>query len=506
LASHHNLAKWDHRLTISCEQSVNAVLEALTETGLRVVFVIDKRGRLIGSVSDGDVRRGILAGYQLDSSVVSIMNPNFISFSNKVLEAEVGRHLSDRVNVIPILDSVGRPTSFVSRKTFKYIPAAEPSLNGNEMSYVVDCIESGWISSQGTYVRAFEEAFANYVGIPKGHALTVCNGTVALQLALAALRIGPGDEVIVPDLTFAATLNAVLHVGAEPVIVDVHPTNFTIAPEKIRDAISDRTKAIIPVHLYGQMCEMQDIQDIAHSKNLVVLEDAAEALGSKFAGKHAGTLGQAGAFSFFANKLITTGEGGMVVFKSKEVADRARILRDHGMDPSKRYWHLEAGYNFRMTNIQAAIGLAQIEKVQDLLSSKISLARAYSDRLGDLQHFLFLPEKIPHTIHSYWAYVVLFKNDFSADDISQIITIMLENNVEARPIFFPMHQMPAYAHLKRVGTCNASETASSRAIALPSSPSLNAEQIEDICFVFRSAVNRVSAEKLVAGQSRTIDA
>jgi perosamine synthetase len=254
------------------------------------------------------------------------------------------------------------------------------------------------------------------------------------------------------------------------------------------------------------MCEMQPIQDIARSNNLVVVEDAAEALGSRFAGKHAGTLGQAGTFSFFANKLITTGEGGMVVFKSKEVADRARILRDHGMDPSQRYWHLEAGYNFRMTNIQAAIGLAQIERVQDLLSSKISLARAYLDRLGDLQDFLFLPQTIPDNIHSYWAYVVLFKEDFSADDINQIIKIMLENNVEARPIFFPMHQMPAYAHLKRVGTCSASDNASSRAIALPSSPLLDAGQIEDICFVFRSAVNRVSAEKLVAGQSRISDA
>ena len=228
------------------------------------------------------------------------------------------------------------------------LPVMEPSLNGNELQYVIDCIKTGWISSQGLYVKRFEAEFASYLGVPE--AVSCANGTVALHLALAALGIGAGDEVIVPDLTFAASINAVLHSGATPVLVDVRRDTWTIDTDSLQSLMTPRTRAIMPVHLYGRASHMDELRAIAKAHGVLLIEDAAEALGASYRGAMLGSLGDAGTFSFFGNKLITTGEGGMVVYRDAKAAARARILRDHGMDPKRRYWHLEVGYNYRLTN------------------------------------------------------------------------------------------------------------------------------------------------------------
>lgn len=485
-------------LTVGEETSLRDVLRALDRTGLRVVFIADVTGRLVGAISDGDIRRGLIAGHELDEAASAVMNRNFVVLPDSLPEDEARTHVSDRILVIPMVDTDGRPTRFLFRKDPAYIPAAEPVLGGNELAYVVDCVKSGWISSQGSYVSAFESAFANYTGTGAGQAVTVSNGTVALQLALATLGVGPGDEVVVPDLTFAATLNAVLHVGATPVIVDVHPNDLTIDPDAVRTAITPNTRAIMPVHLYGQMCDMKALDKIAKAHGLLLIEDAAEALGSQLGNRHAGTIGDAGTYSFFANKLITTGEGGMVVFSDPEMARRARMLRDHGMDPKKRYWHLEPGFNFRLTNMQAAIGLAQLERIDDLLGAKLRLAEGYRERLADLTEFLVLPDPVPNSVHSYWNFVVLFRDDFEGDAAERMISFMRARQIDLRGLFFPMHEMPPYAGLRRIGQCPNSVAASRRGVAFPGSPKLTEVQIEDICSTFRQGINMLEVERLAA--------
>ena len=481
-------------LLIAKDSTIKQVLESLDRTGQRIVFAVDADDRVVGAISDGDVRRGFLRGQTLADSAEGIMQREFVSMSHDTPREDAEAQISDRITVVPLLDADGRAVDFVRRRENTYIPAAEPYLGGNELAYVTDCVETGWISSQGSYVTAFEKAFQDYTGC--GHAVSVSNGTVALQLALAAHGIGPGDEVITPDLTFAATLNSVIHQGATPVLVDIHPEELNILVDRIEPAITERTRAIMPVHLYGQSARMDEIMAIADKHDLVVIEDAAEALGTRLHGQHAGTFGHAGTFSFFANKLVTTGEGGMVSFRDAETAARARMLRDHGMQPDKRYWHLEPGFNFRMTNLQAAIGVAQMERIDELLDGKRALADAYYRKLEDLQDILILPRAIDDSLHSFWNFVVLFRDHHQAGVVERLIDFMRDRQIDVRRVFYPMHVMPPYENLPRPGGAENSLSVSQRGLALPASPKLSPEQVEDICQTLRQGLTMLDTERL----------
>ena len=250
-------------------------------------------------------------------------------------------------------------------ETNKFLPVAEPDLGPLEERYLLDAFQSGWISSIGEYIQRFEEGFAKFCGA--GHGIAVSSGTVAIHLALLAAGVGPGDEVIVPTLTFVGTVSPVKYVGATPVFVDSEPEIGTLDPQAVEKAITSRTKAIIVVHLYGHPADMDPILDIARKYELIVIEDAAEAHGAKYKGRPVGSFGNCATFSFYGNKILTTGEGGMIVTNDKDLADRIRFLKDHAMDPNRRYWHPEVGYNYRITNLQAAIGCAQLERFNELL-------------------------------------------------------------------------------------------------------------------------------------------
>lgn len=320
------------------------------------------------------------------------------------------------------------------------IPVSKPALIGREKEYVTDCIESSWISSTGKYISLFEEEFARYLGVR--HALSCCNGTVALHLALLALGIGAGDEVIIPTLTYVATANAVRYMGATPVLADSDAETWNIDPEKIESLITQRTKAIIPVSLYGHPCEMDTIMEIAKRHALFVVEDAAEALGSKYRGRPCGSMADVSTFSFYGNKTITTGEGGMVVTNDDALAQKIRLLKGQGMDPKRRYWFPVVGYNYRMTNIEAAIGLAQLENVEKFVEKRRTIARWYGKYLADVPG-ITLPVEKDYAHHSYWMYSILIEEGFgkSRDDVMEHL---LEKGVETRPFFYPMHIMPVY--------------------------------------------------------------
>jgi perosamine synthetase len=358
----------------------------------------------------------------------------------------------------------------VSTRERRFIPVAETVLDGNEKKYVLDCLDTGWISGSGKYVDDFEREFAAFCGVE--HAVSVSNGTAGLHVALLALGVGPGDEVIVPDLTYVASANAVTYCGAKPVLADVDPSIWTLDPEDVARKISPATKAIMPVHLYGHPADIDPILELASEHNLHVVEDAAEAHGAEYKGRRVGGLGDVGVFSFFGNKIITTGEGGMITTNDKELADKVRLLKGQGMDTARRYWFPVVGYNYRMTNIQAAIGLAQLERIEWFIEKKREVAALYDEALRSLpvitQHEAVWANSV------YWLYSICLPEEFDRD---KIMTRLLEHGVETRPFFHPMHHLPAYHQRDGDSALPVTTNLAARGINLPSSALLTHDDI-----------------------------
>lgn len=358
------------------------------------------------------------------------------------------------------------------------IPIMEPWLDHQEIDLVMDCLNSGWISSQGKYIAEFEEAFSGFCGTRFGVATS--NGTTALHLALLTLGIGPGDEVIVPALSFIATANVVVYTGAQPVFADVDEKTWTINPSLLRTLITDRTKAMIPVHLYGHPADMGPIMKLAEEYHLWVVEDAAEAHGAEYKGKKAGSLGHMGCFSFYGNKIISTGEGGMIVTDNPDWVEKARILRDHGMSKERKYWHPVLGYNFRMTNIQAAIGLGQMNKIEKIIDQKRKIAQTYSRGLEGVKGIVLPPEETWGK-SVFWLYSILIRPE-TGKKRDDLIEYLHQSQVASRPLFFPMPDMPFYATGDHFP---AAQKISEQGISLPSGFALTAEQIHTIIELIR---------------------
>jgi perosamine synthetase len=345
--------------------------------------------------------------------------------------------------------------------TGSMIPIAKVDISGNEKSYLAEAIESEWISSTGKFVKLFEEKFETDIGVT--YATAVTNGTVALHLALLSLEIVGGDEVIVPGLTYIATVNAVSYVGATPVIVDVYKDNWTIDITEIEKAITSRTKAIIVVHIYGQVANMSEIMKLASKYGLYVVEDVAEAPFSKFLDKHTGSIGHIGVFSFFGNKSLTTGEGGMVTTNSTELATKIKMLMNQGQPPGKRYFHSIIGYNYRMTNLCAAIGLGQLERWSEIQSKRKKIFETYQELLENVKGLDF-PLENPKSISSPWMFTLLLPNGVSNDAVVQS---MLELDIETRPTFTTIPNLPPYKSVKCQNDLGISNEISRRGISLP---------------------------------------
>lgn len=374
------------------------------------------------------------------------------------------------------------------------VPVASTLFLGNEKKYVDDCMESGWVSSAGKYVTLFERAFAEHCGVK--HAIACCNGTVALHLALLALGVGPGDEVIVPTLTFVATPNAVVHCGAQPVFVDSELQTWNLDPEQVEAKITPRTKGIIAVHLYGHPARMSALREIADRHNLFLLEDAAEAHGAMCDGKIAGSLGDAAAFSFYANKIVTTGEGGMVVTDDDALAARARLLHGQGMDPNRRYWHPIIGYNYRMSNLAAAIGLAQLETIDRQIELRARVAKLYQDHLCGLPGVELQPVQ-SWARHVYWMFsVVLDPDEWPERD--SVMAKMSELGVETRPVFYPAHSMPPYADSVKGENFPVAERLSRNGISLPTWGGLTEEDVRYVCESLQSCRSKSAGFNTVA--------
>lgn len=362
------------------------------------------------------------------------------------------------------------------------IPLCIPEIRGNEWKYVKECIDTNWVSSVGSYVNLFEEKFAEYVKAEK--AIVTMNGTAALELALVTLGIGEGDEVIVPSMTFISPVNTIKYVGAVPVFCDSCRDTFVMDAEKIEELITPKTKAIMPVHIYGHPVDMDKVIEIANKYNLYVIEDATEALGSTYKGKMLGTIGHMGAFSFNGNKLITTGAGGMLVTLNSEYGERAKFLSTQTkvVTENKAFYHPEVGYNFRMPNLLAAFGVAQLENVEEYLKIKIENAKYYNELLKDVKG-IFLPVEKKWAKNCYWLYSVMIEDNYGITR-DELIKKLQEEGIESRPFFMAVHEMPPYKDCRH-GDMSVTKELCNRGINLPSSVSLTKEQISIICSVIK---------------------
>jgi perosamine synthetase len=355
------------------------------------------------------------------------------------------------------------------------IPVYRPSIGEREKRYVAEALDSGWVSSKGAFLDRFEKDFAAYLGA--AHGVSASNGTVSLHLAFAALGLGPGDEVIVPTLTYIASVNAIAYTGATPVFVDSDPTCWNLDPSLIERAITPRTRAIEAVHLYGHPTDMDPILDVAARHGLYVVEDAAEAHGALYKGRKVGAIGTVGSFSFFGNKIITTGEGGMLITSDDELADHARHLRGQGVSPTRTYWHDILGFNYRLTNVAAAMGCAQLERIEETLAAKSIVAGWYRRYLEGLEG-VTIQGQAPWATCVYWMNSILVAPDLRDPLMAQLAA----EGIETRPFFHAAHKMPVYRSSE---VFPVAERLSVSGINLPSYAELEEEQVIAICDAIR---------------------
>ena len=474
------------KITVSCKGSIREVLQAIDRGALGVVLLVDPDSeRFVGLVTDGDVRRALLKGLGLESSVAEVKHPETITAKVDMSMDEISAMFSKPIRVVPVLDDGRKVVDLAIFDTRVHFPVAEPRFGDAELKYVSECVLTGWVSSAGKFVERFEKQFSEFCQTQ--YAVSTSNGTTALHLCLLALGIGPEDEVIVPTLTFIATANAATFTGATPVFVDSEIESWNMDADGIERALSPKTKAIIPVHLYGHPANMTRILDIARKYNLAVIEDAAEAHGALYKGKKVGSLGNLGVFSFYGNKTITTGEGGMIVTDNKNLAEKIRILRDHGMDPQRRYWHSVLGYNYRLTNIQAALGVGQMERIDQIVEQKRKNAALYHKGLQDVPG-ITLPPEAAWAKNIYWLYSILIDEKKFGLSSQELGDRLKKRGIETRPLFSPVHQQPIYNTGQYLPI---SERLSRNGLSLPSSVNLNGDQIERIIQEIRNIKSHI---------------
>jgi perosamine synthetase len=367
------------------------------------------------------------------------------------------------------------------------IPVNEPLLNGNEKKYLNECIDTGWISSEGPFIKKFEEGMAKYVG--RKHAIAVSNGSVAIDAAIVALGIGQGDEVILPTFTIISCASAIVRAGAIPVVVDCDPKTYNIDVTKIEERITKKTKAIMVVHIYGLPCDMDPILALAKKHNLKILEDAAEMHGQKYKGKKCGSFGDISTFSFYPNKHITTGEGGMILTDNDSLAEHCRSLRNLCFKPEKRFVHDELGWNFRMTNLQAALGVAQLERIETFVEKKRWMGKLYTEKLRDIDIFQLAIPETNYAKNIYWVFPIVLKKDYK-HDAESFCKILGSKGIGNRPFFWNMHEQPV---LKKMGLyANESlphaENIARRGFYVPSGLGVTEEQITEVCRVLKESL------------------
>jgi perosamine synthetase len=414
--------------------------------------------------------------------------------SDDPIATAMGERDSPRDPTIPGPDPIVSPCASVpSDGAYRsgFIPVSDTALEGNELRYLTECVSSNWISSAGSFVSRFENAFAAAVGCEFGVACST--GTAALHLALAAVGIGPGDEVIIPAFTMIAVANTVEYTRARAVLIDAEPRSWNLDPSLVEEKIGPHTKAIIAAHTYGCPADMAALRGLAAAHDLVLIEDAAEAQGARCDGRPAGSLGKVASFSFYANKIITTGEGGMVTTNDRPIAEKARKLRGHAFSDERHFWHEMVGFNYRMTNLQAAVGLAQTERLVQLVERRLENARRYSAALSRIRG-LTLPPDPPGRRNVFWMYSILVEEEFgcSRDELRRHLAA---RGIETRTFFIPIHLQPIYRDRYQDQSYPIAEALCRKGLYLPSGPGLSMASIEFIAREIACVASRPQQSK-----------
>jgi perosamine synthetase len=439
-------------------------MDAINRNGLRGVFVVDHNYKYKGIVTDQDFRRN--SAWEKSDSVERVAKYGFVI--DGAIEPHL-RHerLTERFNLVAVLDG-GFIIDYIAGLSKSYIPIAEPSLSSNELKCVIDAVSSGWVSGAGRFIDEFEEALCAALGV-KDNITAVTNGTVAIELALRAFGVGKEDEVIVPNLTFAATINAVLNVGATPVLVDVNEDDWNIDAEEVIENISQRCKAVICVDLYGVPTQSQELYEVCKQKNIKLIRDSAESLGGRIDGYSVCSFCDAATFSFFANKIVTTGEGGAVWIRDEEIFRKLSLIKNHGMSKTRKYWHEMVGTNARMTNVQAAIGVGQLARIDDLLDKRTQIHKIYTEKFS--HYNLSYQRPRPGISPICWLFTVRF----GSQHIRDLVAAALKgNSIDSRKVFYPLNEMPPFRSRKNFPVSkNISETS----LSLPTYHKLSDDDI-----------------------------
>jgi perosamine synthetase len=372
-----------------------------------------------------------------------------------------------------------------------FIPVSEPVIGPREKELVLECLNTGWISSEGPFVSQFEEVFSRRVG--RHYGIACANGSAALDIAVAALNLGPGDEVILPTFTIISCAAAIVRAGATPVVVDADPDTWNMVPEQVAAAITPRTAAIMVVHIYGLPVDMDPILALAERHGLAIIEDAAELIGGSYKGKPCGSFGTISTFSFYSNKHVTTGEGGMVVTDDPALADRCRMFRNLCFQPKQRFVHEELGWNYRMTNLQAALGIAQIERLDHTIKLKSSMGAQYTSLFKDLSALKLPVIKTTFADNSYWVYGILVSSDLGNIDSAYFQGHLLNLGIGTRPFFAPMHLQPVFKSLGLFQSIElpTSELLYKRGFYIPSSVGITTDQINRVARAIISILNNL---------------
>ena len=472
---------------------ISKILKKININEKGIVFIVDKNFKIKGSISDGDIRRYLLRGgrlskiIQLSSSLINkkIIIKDSKSSIEEILNALNSKKNNKEIKCLPLVDSKLRVVDISTKEKIRGYPLASPNIGEQELANIVDVVKSGWISSRGSYISKFEKKFEKYLG--GGNAIALTNGTNALQIGLMALGIKKGDEVILPNFTFGGTINAILNAGAVPVIADVCKNNWTLNSINVQKKITKKTKAIMPVHIYGQPYEISSLKKIAKKNNLLIIDDCAEAIGAKYKGKIVGLENDCSCFSFFANKTITTGEGGMAVFKKKLHAEKARILINQGLSENTKYYHEYAGSNFRMTNMQASIGVAQLDIINKLLKVRKKVFEIYNNSFGNYSHFTLIPDN-NWSENSYWLYTLVI-NKIGQKKRDKLILNLQKFGIECRPGFYSLNKMKPFKRYAK-GKFNNSNYLSENSISLPTT-NLTKKDQEYIISIFLDEYKKV---------------
>lgn len=463
-------------ICLAKEASIKDAMIRIGETCENMVVIVDDRMRLIGIVTDGDIRRYLISGGGIGDSVLLAVNSNPISADIQTSREEIVDLLKSESGItkIPLVNGDGTVVGLHGMEVDEYIPIYDVKFDGNERLYVNDAIDSSYISSVGKYIRSFEKSFSDFTGLDS--CLSVSNGTVALDLAFACIGLDECDHVIVPDLTFVSPLNAAIRTGAEVSLIDCQNDLPVPSVSDYLNALRSNTKAVVVVHLYGFPFDVKLLKERLPD-DILVIEDCAEAFGSYYHGHHVGYFSDFATFSFFGNKTITTGEGGMLYCRNEKSRELANLLKNHGMRPDKRYIHEAIGFNFRLTNLQAAIGLGQLESAKSILDAKSSIFDEYRSML-DSYGFKFIGSP-DYGINSQWL-VIVSHAKFIELGVDKIMHRLKQIGIDSRPVFYPLSSMQPYCSFKDYSSCN-SNYFNSSFICLPSFPSIKVVQIQRVC-------------------------